>query len=409
MKQSLLIFLLYFSSLQGLALEGLGNLENNLFEKNLEIKALKANVESKQTLLGATRSGFYPTLSAIGGIGQNRTDDVIVNEKGYVGYLEGRLNLFRGFRDQTNHNIKDLDLKFSKLDMESRKRELRSQLVEIASDMIFFHKFQNILEDELKTAQSQKKMAVKKVSAGLTGSVDNLEFDLRESEVLIEQQQIAQQHLEAHQKLIKIMGEDIPDITMDGLEFSSVEKLLQASREIKIENTIDYQKISLTEERLAQEKKEIKADYLPALDFNYSFGRLTPSDENPVKFNENRLSLLLTIPLFSGFDTYYKAKSVALALQAAEYSKNQRLKDIRADLNIAKSRIAQLGALFEINEKRALQSQKYFDLTLAEYRRGIKNSPDLVSATDRLFNSKKRKYEILKELETLNIKFINYN
>ncbi len=408
MKLSLLIFLAYLSSQQCLALEGLGNLENNLLKKNLEIKALENNIESKQALVGATRSGLYPTLTAIGGVGQNRTDDILVNEKGYIGYLEGRLNLFRGFRDQASHNIKELDLKFSILELESRKRELRSQLVEIASDMIFYHKFQNILEDELKIAQSQKKMALKKVSAGLTGSVDNLEFELRESEVLIEQKQVSQQHLEAHQKLIKIMGEDISDAAMNGLEFSGVEKLQQASREIKIENTIDYQKISLTQERLEQEKKEIKADFLPALDFNYSFGRITPSDENPVKFNENKLSLLLTIPLFSGFDNYYKTKSVTFAQEAAVYSKNQRIKDIQADLDIARARILQLSSLFEINEKRALQSQKYFDLTLVEYRRGIKNSPDLVSASDRLFNSKKRKYEILKELETLNIKFVNY-
>ena len=60
-----------------------------------------------------------------------------------------------------------------------------------------------------------------------------------------------------------------------------------------------------------------------------------------------------------------------------------------------------------INDKKLVNSQKYFDLTLGEYKRGIKNSPDLVGATDRLFLAKKKKYELLKELEALKVKIEN--
>ena len=49
-------------------------------------------------------------------------------------------------------------------------------------------------------------------------------------------------------------------------------------------------------------------------------------------------------------------------------------------------------------------AQKYFELTLAEYRRGTKNSPDLVGATDRLFSTKKKTFELIKDLEILKTK-----
>jgi hypothetical protein len=44
-----------------------------------------------------------------------------------------------------------------------------------------------------------------------------------------------------------------------------------------------------------------------------------------------------------------------------------------------------------------------------EYKRGVKNSPDLVGATERWFSSQKRKYELLKELELAKIKLENLN
>lgn len=409
MKQGLFIFILCLLSLCVHALEGVGNLEKNLFEKNQEIKSLENNIESKEALYHSSNSGFYPTLSAVGGLGQNRTDDLNSIEKGYLGYLEGRLNLFKGFKDLAFRHLREIDLKFSKLELETKKRQLRYELTEVLSDMIYFHKFQGVLEESLAVVQNQKKMASKKVSAGLTGSVDNLEFELRESEILIEQKQLVQKHLELHQKLIQLMGEDLADSELNHIDFSDINKLTATMAEIKPESSLDYQNAQLAEAWAEQEKKEVKSEFFPSLDFTYSVGRLTPSEESPIRFNENRYALLLTIPLFSGLDTYYKTKSASSAYHSAEKIKLQRMNDIKADLAVSKTKIQELKALYEINDKRAIASQKYFDLTLSEYRRGIKNSPDLVGATDRLFSSKKRKFEILKELELLNVKLANYN
>ena len=53
-------------------------------------------------------------------------------------------------------------------------------------------------------------------------------------------------------------------------------------------------------------------------------------------------------------------------------------------------------------------AEKYYDLTLAEYKRGVKNSPDIVGATERYFDSKKKKIEIQKELELVQLQLNNY-
>ena len=70
MKLSLFIFAMMFCSLRANALEGLDSLEKKLFEKNQEFLSLQNQVESKEALSRASSSGFYPTLNAVGGWGQ---------------------------------------------------------------------------------------------------------------------------------------------------------------------------------------------------------------------------------------------------------------------------------------------------------------------------------------------------
>jgi len=409
MKQGFFVFLILCITSSAFALVGLDDLVKNLYQKNQEILSLEKINESKEALVQSSKSVYYPTLNAVGGWGQNKTDDLAFTQKGYFGYAEGKLNLFRGFKDQSISSQKEVDLKISQLELESKKRELRLELTQVASDMILLHKYQLILEEEYKTTQTQKQMAAKKVAAGLTGAVDNLEFDLRESEIQIEQKQIQQQHLEAHQKFVKLFGEEISDSLIEKIDFSQFENLNQSPSQLKIENSIEFQKARLNEDLSQFEKNEIKADYLPTLDFTYSFGRLTPSEVSPTQFNESKYAIQLTIPLFSGFETYNRSKSAFLNTSAAERIKAQRRNDVESEFNILKTKVSELSSLYGINEKKILSSQKYFDLTLAEYRRGVKNSPDLVSATERLFFAKKKKYEILKELEISKVKIANLN
>ena len=389
------------------ALEGVAPIEASIYQKNLNYRSQFDLIEANKSLLSSGYAGYYPTLSAVGGWQQNRTDEFSERQKGYLGYLEGRINLFKGFKDQASLGQKNIDLKLSQIDLELQRRELRLQLTEVISDMIYLHQSLVVLQEELKATQSQRQMVAKKVSAGLTGSVDNYELDLRENEIEIEIKQIDQLHFENHQRLIKIFGEDMNDAELDKVTFSSIAQLKMVSNAMTIENNPTFQKAELLKNRYEYQKKEIRSDYLPSLDFAYILGRLTPSEDTPLKFNEYKYGIILTIPLFSGFDTHYKNKAAIQQLSAAEKLRNQSRIEVDSELKTLNKKLSELVALYTINEKKLINSQKYFELTLGEYRRGIKNSPDLVNATDRLFSTKKRRFELLKELEILKVKIEN--
>ncbi len=395
-------------------LEGTTDLEKKLFDTSQELGALQNQIEEKKSEIYSSYSKYYPTLNVVTGWAQNKTDDFSTTasgyQKGYLGYIDGQLNLFNGFKSKFISDQKQIDFEIASLHFEQKKRALKSELTEIISNMILIHKYQDILAEEYKVTQSQKQMAFKKVAAGLTGQVDNLEMDLRESEIKIELAQIRQQHVEAHENLRKIFGSNIEDSELSQAEFSPFknENLgIKSNQLLTVENTIQLKLVTLLKNKSILEKKEAQSDFLPTLDFMYSLGRLSPQEDQPLKLNEYKYGITLTIPLFSGFETFYKTKAANFKINQSEKEQLQIQYDVTAEYNILKQKKYELADLFQINEIKLQQLQKYFNLTVSEYKKGLKNSPDVVSATERFFSAKKKRYEILKQIELTQVKIEN--
>jgi outer membrane protein len=374
-------------------------------QKNAEYSAALKEKEAAQMGVNGSHSGFYPTLDAVAGW-EDRNEE-IDPAKGKVGYLRGQWNLFNGFKDSATNDRAQAELLAKEADLEIKKRDLKLALREAISEMLYLHGLQEILTEEIKVAQTQKQMASKKVAAGLTSSVDDLEFDLRSDELEIQKRRIDQSHIEAHQKLFRIFGEELVDSDIGKINFRGIDEIYQVLKNTKIDNNPTVLKAQANYLASESERMVARSEFIPKLDFEYALGRVSPTEELDAKFNEYRVGLFLTIPLFSGFNSSYKIKSAAAQLGARDKDKTQVSYNIRTEFETIKEKMKEALDLYQINERKRVTAKKYFDMTLGEYRRGIKNSPDLVGATERLFDSEKQKYELQKDLEILSTKLEN--
>ena len=380
-------------------------LEARLISSNQELKSLQQDITAQDSLRKSTYSPFLPSLNAVGGLARIKTDDD--NDKGQVGYLQGSAHLFSGFKDRANFDIQAQNLELSRINYEIHLRNAKEDLIEVLTSMIGIHQLEKILDEEFKITQTQKQMAARKVSAGLTSQVDNYEFDLRESEIKIQRRNILREHEIIHQKLNALFNQEILDKELEGLSFATTGTLTNNVNLTSYENHPLVRKAKIEEQIAESEKTSVGSEFLPKIDLNYAFGRLTPIEDD-MKYNESEVSLLITIPLFSGLDTYHKRKSAVASLIAKEHAKNQVILNIKSQFEQHKSRMKELEELYQIIDKKILIAEKYYNLTLAEYKRGVKNSPDLVGATERYFDSKKKKIEIQKELELVQVQLNNY-
>ncbi|MGZ3770031.1 MAG: TolC family protein [Bdellovibrio sp.] len=404
MKKLLFSFVL-FQTVEAVCIEGSSHFEKLLIEKSPALYSLDSEIRASESLLKANFANFYPSLNAVSGWVDQNVIDPYNREKGSVGYLEGRLNLFNGFRDKRNIQQKEIDLEIAKLNYEQLRRDLQIKLTQAMSEMIFLHKLQDILNQEAKITKEQKQMAAKKVASGLTSSVDNLEFDLREEEIRIQQRQIDQQHLEVHQKMNQLFGSDIADKDLEDLRFSSLDNLMK-KKDLDLEQSLTVKKSQLFSAKAQVERQTIASEFLPTVDFTYGYGKITPSETTSL-FDETSYRVLLTIPLFSGLSTVRKEKSAFSETKNKEFSLQQNLLDISSLYNSLSGKLKELTDLYTINERKLIISEKYFNLTVNEYKRGVKNSPDLVGATERWFSAQKRKPEILKEMEMVKVNLEN--
>lgn len=400
----LIAFVLILQAPLAFAIEGSGPLERKLLESHGEIQALEREIGAQESFVRASRSQFYPTLNVAGGWAQDK-ELTVGDYKGVVGFIDGRFNLFRGFKDQAFIEQAKTDLELKKLEFETKKRSLKVQLTEALAQMIYVHQMAQILDEEIRFTQSQRQMASKKVSAGLTGSVDNVEFDLRDNEIAIQKRQLIQFHDEAHEKLNALFSAKLDDNELETLTFSSVQAS-GVSWEPK--STIGFMRAELLTRRARSERAQARADFLPSVDLDYRFGHLTPGVTDTVKFDESRVGFLVTIPLFSGFDTISRTNAQTLNVQAQERTQRQLVSDVAAELNTLKFKFQELSDLNSLNDKQLTSAKKYYDLTLGEYRRGIKNSPDVVTATERWFSAQKRSVEIKKDFENLRSRIEGY-
>lgn len=381
------------------------DLENRLISSSQELKSLEQDISAQDSLRKSTYATFLPSLNAVGGLAKIKTDSD--NDKGQVGYLQGSANLFSGFKDRSNFDIQSQKMELARLNYEIKLRNAKEELTEALTSMIGIHQLEKILDEEFKITQTQKQMAARKVSAGLTSQVDNYEFDLRESEIEIQRRNIVREHDAVHQKLNALFNQEIQDKELDSLNFATTGTISKDVNLTSFENHPLVRKAKLEELIADSEKTSITAEFLPRIDLNYSFGRLTPREDD-IQYNESEISLLITIPLFSGFDTYHKRKAAVASLAAKEHDKSQVILNIKSQFEQLKSRAKELVELYQIIDKKLVSSEKYYNLTLSEYKRGVKNSPDLVGATERYFDSKKKKIEIQKELELVQVQLNNY-
>lgn len=383
----------------------LEELQKQLISENPEIKAKKAQSDAARLQSQSLRGSFLPELSLQAGYAEEKT--VHENDHGYVGFLSGHWNLFRGGRDSHAWSLANNQQKITHLELEITRRRLQRELGEAYFAALLNSRFISLDTEKLQLLKNQRSMAQRKINAGLTSQVDALELDLEETTLSAEietHKTDLQNSLEVLRALLneseppKIPeAEDFPRVTLTDFSVGDPEQ------------SPLYLKQQLLNESSRLEHRQQLSDYLPTVDLEVQYGRLIPQYEDPGQGTESKASLLLTWNFFSGLSTHYQAQAKA-AESASRLQETQQVRlQLQSQLINLQNKAKELLHLLNLLEKRKAVTQRYYDLTLTEYRRGVKNSSDLASATSSLFDNKTRLLEVQKELAILKLKFDEIN
>lgn len=393
--RSLLFVTGIFVSIPLWALQGIEPIRSEMLRNNPEVKIYQLQVEAAKSETSASKLNHLPQLAV-------KSD--WTEENGFNNYFEAQLNLFSGFEILNETKSFKATADIEKFNYEKKLRELNEKLINTLSDIIYFHKSQKILEKELILNKDQRKMAERKISAGMATQLDSLELDLREEEIRILKSQLEKDHRELHTRLEEIVGIEISEDQIDALEFDTA--LSKEAPRLNNHRSIDTQIGELELQRQKYILKSARSGYWPKLDLTYSFGHFR-TDRWQGEDIENQVGLALTIPLFSAFSSHYKQKSQSFIKAAMEHNLEKIKLATKQSEEMLSAKFDEVQELFNINKRKINLAKKYYDITVFEYKKGLKNSADLAAATERWFDLQRKEFELLKEYEKLKIQIQN--
>ncbi len=382
-------------------------------EYSLKINDLKSLVETRnervisknhQTKAWSNRHGFLkrsflPSLKLYGAherfqLGDNYTR----TQPTYGGEIS--VNLFNGTRDSLNNKI----LNKKKVRSESEKKvTLYHEIIKAKEtywNLVYIDKTLILLDEIKKINLSNLTSAQRRVKTGVTTRADLYEFQIKDTELKRTAEHLNMQKEILKRELLNFIGFE------EDSKISLADKMDHFEGMEKVNNHSEAQHQFLAKPYLVQaEENELSAkmqsrSWWPRIDGFVALNQYNVRNGNvfgPQEGKETVVGLRASMNLFD-FTTGNKE---AAALYAESESSKSEAKYLEREIeNEAHSEITYLNFLHqqihdaEENIKRA---QDYLKLTLNEYSKGVKNSPDVLGSIDKLLEVKSKYNEMLKD------------
>lgn len=366
-------------------------LYNHALTNHPQAKIMDSKVREIEYGIKKIRSSYYPELSAVVGGEKRKADkDDSVDTERFVAEIRLKYDLFKFNQSADEINSLEEILKKQRYEQswwkESLRRQMRSQY---AISQAHLEKML-ILKEELKTNQVLKGSVSKRRRSGLIGESDLLDIELRQNHLLSLVNDLEEELDHSLDKLRKLsyIGHD-DTVKIEGkiphhhvhLDLSS---LIKAAKEnnIKIKDSLFLQNAHLN--NLNKNKKNL----LPEVNLSGRYGRMRIDEQyaNSDNQNEGLVGIYVNIPLFDGGNKrstreIYQEKYQQKLLET-ELSKNNETIELTHKYEL----LDNVHRKVDLLEQSLKRGNVYFKNVMNEYKRGVKNSLDLVSSRDRLLN-----------------------
>ena len=375
------------------------DIKNLVETKNERVSGKEHQVAAMEHRQGYLKRSFLPSLKVYGAQERFQLGDSYRRTQPTYG-AELSVNLFNGTKDKLYDDV--VDKQKERVGSEKRvtlyqeiikAKEIYWNLVYLSNAKVVLEEVQQINLKNLKSSQSR-------IKAGVTTTADRYEFEIKDTEIKRGVDQLQMQQSALERELISLLGYP------DGSKVNLADKLEHFDKMEVFGGHSEIQHHFLAKPSLIQaEENQLSAkmqarSWWPKVDAYIAQNQYNVRSGNNFDRQEGKETVAgvrLTMNLFD----FTSGNREAAALKAeAEGSKSEAKYLYRQIENEAHSEIASLDFLHrqlhdaEENVKRA---QGYYKMTMSEYSRGVKNSPDVIGSVDKLFEVKTKYYEILRD------------
>ncbi len=370
-------------------------------EKNNHAKGAELVAQAAEKQTGHLVRSYLPTVELKAGAEQFTTGQEGSRTEPFGG-IEAKINLFRSGNDLLENKIRKEELKLAQAQASATYREELKKVRKAYWTLVFQRELISLLEQSIKENDRNLVSANKRIRAGIATESDRIEFEMSRVE------------LEQDISRLKLSNENIQRELATLLGYPSQTKfdsLLTVTHEHDDEvfkavlKTEDHPQLipSRTQASIASLKKsQARRAWLPRLDlfgthFLYTFREREYEDQ--ANRWDTAVGVQLTMSLFDGGAS--RSQAAALALESSGFQREalQTRNELETRFEGARAELKLTHDLVHDSETTIKKSERYISRTLDEYKRGVKNSLDVLNASSRYFEIRRRFAELRRDYQ----------
>lgn len=368
-------------------------------KQNLEIKEAESKLNSSNLEAKSKYGPMMPQLSIEGG--PLTTSFENQKNSGTTLYGKAEWNIYRGGKDSGELEKSKIVSQLEQRRLEFVRAKINREISRVYYELLFLLESSDLKRKAIEMNQEQMKLGKLKKSSGFTSSADVIEFELQDATLNSDLKMVTQEVSEKSRELSVLLGRKNSSTPL----FVKGHLIRESSMNIDRDKVIARVRDSNFDLAEAQAEIQIsemdirvaKAGFLPSVGLEATYGKLA-NEERVFSGNDNySVGLKVSVPLFSGLDTLNQTRSARSSVAAKEVAASRKNLSILAETDNLFSKLATLNDRLNLEEKNLSKSEEYYKITLAEYRRGVKNSPDMVGASERLVEARIRNLEYRKD------------
>lgn len=377
------------------------DLESLLKEKNTRISAAKLEVEAAESRTGYLSRSFVPSLELYASQESFKLGETEQKTQPTYG-AEMRLNVFNGGADGLENDIRNLEVTKRQFQAQKTFAEELLKARQIYWEMSFLAQKKQLLTKTLDLNRGNLQGALKRIRSGVATDSDRFEFEMKDVDLRREMKQVDMELENLSQEmnlLLSLPADNTYRLTQElGHEHEFIHEL-KAPPERNSFWYMDQKTESAQKSLSAKQAERSLWPQVEAFAGYHQYNEREKDSSTAADRAETVIGLRLRLSLADGLvalqDSSASLKQALAEQKQAEFQK----KALEATLESETRRLHFLHDQVHEAEENIHRAERYYKLTQSEYVRGVKNSPDVLGAAEKLYERRHKYFEILRDFQ----------
>lgn len=377
------------------------NIKELIESKNAKVLASKNEQFAAEQRTGSLGRSFIPNLelhAAQESFKKGQQDSKTQPAYG----AELSVNLFNGGKDKLENSVRELEANKKSFESQRTLVEEIEKARSIFWDLTYLQEKKTLLGTTLEVNKQNLNSAQRRIRSGVATDSDRFEFEMKNVDLQRDLKAVDLRINQQKRDLVLLLGLEekaevvLAETLQHDHDYESKLPLPEKTPEFL------YKDIELSAQQSELMAKQNSRSWMPRLDAYAGYNQYNEREEefpDSADRRESVVGLRLSLNLSQTFDA---AKESAAQRRLAEGNSrlaNHLQKEKGLEIQKELEDLRFLHDQIHDAEENIGRAESYYRMTQSEYTRGVKNSPDVLGASEKLYDMRHKRLEIIKDFQ----------